>query len=196
LSGCKVALKQGWYTYRHDNILAGIVKCLQDFLAPYSPSLPSEDDTINFVKASGKCSSVPKSIIGILHKADDWRLCFDSEDQNLVEPEPNINIVPPVTKRVFPENSSNSIPSGGTTTPSRASCSGHQTVTSNICGLVNKGNTCYANSLIQFLNALSKFCNLLSSSFDERNRLANSLAKFFFTNCHRQNLRCNNKIRQ
>jgi len=44
LSGCKVGLKQGRYTYRHDNILVGIVKCLQDFLATYSPSLPSEDD--------------------------------------------------------------------------------------------------------------------------------------------------------
>jgi len=49
LSGCKVALKQGRYTYRHDNILVGIVKCLQDFLATHSPSLPSEDDTIHFV---------------------------------------------------------------------------------------------------------------------------------------------------
>jgi len=49
LSGCKVALKQGRYTYRYDNILADIVKCLQDFLATHnSPSLPSEDDTINF----------------------------------------------------------------------------------------------------------------------------------------------------
>jgi len=63
LSGCKVALKQGRYTYRHDDILAGIVKCLRDFLAIYNPSLPSEDDNINFVKAGGKCSSVPKSIL-------------------------------------------------------------------------------------------------------------------------------------
>jgi len=46
LSGCKVALKQGKYTYRHGNILADIVKCLQDFLATYNPSLPSEDDNI------------------------------------------------------------------------------------------------------------------------------------------------------
>jgi len=83
LSGCKVALKQGRYTYRHDNILAGIVKCLLDFLATYRPSLPSEDDTIIFVKAGGKSSSVPKGfIIDILHKADYWKLSFDSEDQN------------------------------------------------------------------------------------------------------------------
>jgi len=61
-----LALKQGRYAYRHDNILDGIVKCLQDFFATYNHSLPSEDDNINFVKAGSKCSSVPKSIIGIL----------------------------------------------------------------------------------------------------------------------------------
>jgi len=108
LSGCKVALKQGRYTYHHENILAGIVKCMQHFLFTYSPSLSSEDDTINFVRAGNECSSVPKSIIGILYKMienDDWKLSFDSVDQNLVIPpylaiRPDILLISKRSRRV------------------------------------------------------------------------------------------------
>jgi len=62
--------------------MVGIVKCLRDFLDTYRP-VTSEDNTINSVKASGKCFPKPKDIAGILHKADDWKLSFDSVDQNL-----------------------------------------------------------------------------------------------------------------
>jgi len=41
---------------------------------------------IPLISAGGKCCSVSKNIIVILHKADDWKLSFDSEDQNLVLP--------------------------------------------------------------------------------------------------------------
>ena len=85
LSGCKVALDQGRYTYRHDNILSGIVKAIQDFLCSYSPFI-FDDKTISFVKAGSKGSAQPKTINGILHKAEDWKLSFDSVDQELVIP--------------------------------------------------------------------------------------------------------------
>ena len=35
---------------------------------------------------------------------------------------------------------------------------------SKLCGLVNKGNTCYANSIVQSLNAFSKFDYILTST--------------------------------
>jgi len=66
LSGCKVALEQGRYTYRHDNIMVVIVKCLRDFLDTYRP-VTSEDNTWLVV-------NVPlslKILFGILHKAHD-----------------------------------------------------------------------------------------------------------------------------
>ena len=38
LSGCKVALDQKRYTFRHDSILRVIIECLEDFLKSYTPS--------------------------------------------------------------------------------------------------------------------------------------------------------------
>jgi len=108
LSGCKVALVQGRYTYRHDNILAGIVKCIQDFVSSYSP-LVSETTTIKFVKAGGKCSTRPHNLTGVLHKANDWKLSFDSVDRKLVVPpylaistlRPDILLISKGSKRVI-----------------------------------------------------------------------------------------------
>ena len=70
LSGCKVALDEGRYTYRHDNVLAEIVTSLQTFLSSYTP-VSSCSDSVEFVTACSKVPRKRKEFTGILHKACD-----------------------------------------------------------------------------------------------------------------------------
>ena len=53
LSGCKVALGEGRYTYRHDFVLSEIVNSIESFLSSYTP-VSLSDDSIEFVKAGSK----------------------------------------------------------------------------------------------------------------------------------------------
>ena len=50
----------------------------------------------------------------------------------------------------------------------------------NLSDLVNKGNTCYANAILQCLNAFSKFSHVLSSISNGNNKLSNALLKIFY----------------
>lgn len=61
------------------------MNALQAFLSSYIP-FSSIDDSIKFVKAGSKSSTRAKVVTGIFHKADDWKLSFDSVDKALVIP--------------------------------------------------------------------------------------------------------------
>ena len=92
LSGCKVALNQGRYTFRHDTVLNIIHSSLKLFLETIESNTSPDDQpmckplSFNFVKKGTKITQKkPKPLTGILHIADDWRLLVDT-NSNLVFP--------------------------------------------------------------------------------------------------------------
>ena len=105
LGACKIALKQGRYTYRHDAVLKILVSELQSFLSsPRDSSVPSR--FIKFVKEGSNPKKTKKKKTGILCEASDWVLLNDLG--KLVIPSfiavsslrPDILIFSPSTKRV------------------------------------------------------------------------------------------------
>ena len=86
LSGCKVALSQGRYTFRHDSILRVLRNSLSKFLSSMSPVKACLSLSSCFVK-QGKilCSSKKKPHVGILHECSAWKLSVDF-DSSLVFP--------------------------------------------------------------------------------------------------------------
>ena len=62
-----------------------IVTTLQNFLSSYIP-VSSCSDSVEFIRAGSKAPRKKKEFTGILHKACNWKLSFDSEDNNLVVP--------------------------------------------------------------------------------------------------------------
>ena len=86
LSGCKVGLNQGRYTFRHDSILRVLHKSLSDFISSLTPVKTSPSLSSSFVKAGLKVSSSKKKPhLGILHESSDWTLSADF-DSSLVFP--------------------------------------------------------------------------------------------------------------
>ena len=91
LNGCSMALKQGRYTWRHDNVLHCIAKQLELFLdkvnSRTTPNSSIKDTFIKFVKEGehprrGKVTY--KS--GLLSAANDWILAYDNIYDPLVFP--------------------------------------------------------------------------------------------------------------
>ena len=85
LGACPISLKQGRFTYRHDNVLSGLVKDIKSFLTSYTPVLSSKCD-ISFVP-EGKSSTTSKKKkphIGLLHSANDWIVLTDLESPLVV----------------------------------------------------------------------------------------------------------------
>ena len=80
LSACNVALTQGRFTYRHDQVLACIVGYVKSFLSklPLS-SLPSFDMVV-FVKEGEKKLPSKRFPSGLLLKANDWVVRADLSD--------------------------------------------------------------------------------------------------------------------
>ena len=83
LSGCKVALSQGRYTFRHDSILR-VLHNSSKFLSSMSPVKACLFLSSCFVKPGKRlCSSKKKP--RILHESSDWKLSVDF-DSSLVFP--------------------------------------------------------------------------------------------------------------
>ena len=86
LSGCKVALNQGRYTFRHDSILRVLHSSFSKFLSSMSPVKAGPSLSSCFVKQGKRFySSKKKPHIGILHESSDWKLSVDF-DSSLVFP--------------------------------------------------------------------------------------------------------------
>ena len=85
LAGCKVALNQGRYTYRHDSVLSEIVSAIKSFLSSYAVS-SNKKRKIHFVKAGTRITKSMKSpVSGLLNLAPDWTILSDL-NSNLVVP--------------------------------------------------------------------------------------------------------------
>ena len=114
LNGCPMALKQGRYTWRHDSILLRLVEELQSCLGHANScainNIKIEDTFIKFVR-EGKQPSKSKLPFrkGLLFKANDWVLAYDSPQLPLVFPHhivqtslrPDIIIFSDTTRQVF-----------------------------------------------------------------------------------------------
>ena len=86
LSGCKVALSQGRYTFRHDSILRVLHNTFSKFLSSMSPVKACPSLSSCFVKQGKRFySSKKKPHVGILHESSDWKLSVDI-DSSLVFP--------------------------------------------------------------------------------------------------------------
>ncbi|KAL5247864.1 hypothetical protein ACHWQZ_G019680 [Mnemiopsis leidyi] len=85
LSGCKVALEQGRYTWRHDKVLnqiqSQVAYHLDKRVNNPKRSVNLQSSTIGFVSAGAKVKGPPKcqnrSGMGILTEARDWVLLAD-----------------------------------------------------------------------------------------------------------------------
>ena len=109
LGACKIALKQGRYTYRHDLVLQVLVTELKSVLTSLESSDITSDVTstkINFVKEGTIPKKIKRKKTGILYEAADWVLLSDLE--KLVIPSfiavsplrPDILLYSPSSKRV------------------------------------------------------------------------------------------------
>ena len=87
LSGCKVALSQGRYTFRHDSILRVIGDSIADFLSNMSTVKSVYSLKTSFVKAGTRVKRAQKKPrIGIFHECDDWELNIDFESSMVFPP--------------------------------------------------------------------------------------------------------------
>ena len=86
LGGCKIALEQGRFTFRHDSVLATIIKYLHDFLSSYKV-IDNKDQNIRFVKAGTPITKKMKSSFsGLLNLAPDWVVLNDLNSTLVVPP--------------------------------------------------------------------------------------------------------------
>ena len=91
LNGCPMALNQGRFTWRHDNILQYLAKELQPKIEQINssnkPNKNIKDSFIKFVK-EGKRAAKEKSTYkpGLLYTANDWILIYDKSQDPLIFP--------------------------------------------------------------------------------------------------------------
>ena len=91
LNGCPVALNQGRFTWRHDNILQCLVKELQPKIDKINssdkPNKSIKDSFIKFVK-EGRITTKERSSYkpGLLYTANDWIITYDQTHHPLIFP--------------------------------------------------------------------------------------------------------------
>ena len=76
LGACKVALSQGRFTFRHDNVLRIIISNIRSSIKTIKSSVPSSKQPIKikFVKKETKVKTKNSSPSGILHQTSGWVL--------------------------------------------------------------------------------------------------------------------------
>ena len=79
LGACKVALSQGRFTFRHDNVLRIIISNIRSSIKTIKSSVPSSKQPIKikFVKKGTIVKTKNSSPSGLLHQASDWVLLGD-----------------------------------------------------------------------------------------------------------------------
>ena len=79
LGDCKVALSQGRFTFRHDNVLRIIITIIRSSIKNIKSTVPASNQPIKikFVKKGTRVKNKNSSPSGILHQASDWVLLGD-----------------------------------------------------------------------------------------------------------------------
>ena len=77
LSGCKTALQQGRYRWRHDKVLQTLADILETERRKKRPDLRHEKPAIQFVKAGEKAQTTASSQGGLLSGASTWEMRVD-----------------------------------------------------------------------------------------------------------------------
>ena len=108
LSGCEVALAQGRYRWRHDQVLRQIALCVEAKRRNHNNQICRVEKKIQFVKAGEKRNPAERSLLGsYLDGANDWKLHVDL-DRKLKFPRevavtnlrPDMLLVSESTKRI------------------------------------------------------------------------------------------------
>ena len=77
LAGCKVALSQGRYTWRHNKVLKEISYWVEERRKDNNNQPPTKPSFINFVKAGEKGTTSNITVTSFLNSARDWKLQVD-----------------------------------------------------------------------------------------------------------------------
>ena len=79
LGACKVALSQGRFTFRHDNVLRIIITNIRSSVKSFKSTIPTPKQPIKikFVKKGTKVKHKQSSPSGILYQTSDWVLLGD-----------------------------------------------------------------------------------------------------------------------
>ena len=108
LTGCEVALAQGRYRWRHDQVLRQIALCVEARRRNHNNQICRVKKKIQFVKAGEKRNSAERSLLcSYLDGANDWKLHVDL-DRKLKFPRevavtnlrPDMLLVSESTKRI------------------------------------------------------------------------------------------------
>ena len=89
-NGCSTALKQGRYTWRHDNLLCLLIPVITDLVATANRSKPSAPERIRFLAEGVNPKNLNwnnrPGIWSLLSSANDWRFLVDLKDNPLMFP--------------------------------------------------------------------------------------------------------------
>lgn len=87
LVGCKKALDNGKYSFRHDKVLEVIREAASLAIARSIKGTTSQNrDEIRFIKPGQKCKKSIKKRISIIHKANDWNIQMDTREKQCLLP--------------------------------------------------------------------------------------------------------------
>ena len=79
LLNCNIALGQGRYRYRHNEVLRCLSQFIQKQIAVCKKSMGKRSKRIQFVKAGAKVKPTKKVATGILQEGTDWKVLADLE---------------------------------------------------------------------------------------------------------------------
>ena len=98
LSGCKVALSQGRYKWRHDKVLKEISSSIEKKLLDNLSAPEPTKKTINFVREGEKSQKSNTDVDCYLSSAKDWKMSVDLENSLQVPKEVTLtNLRPDIT---------------------------------------------------------------------------------------------------
>ena len=90
LSSCRTALKDGRYTWRHDQVLREIAAAL-DLQRRRKKKIEKGPKFINFVKGGTETTKSNSTVSGILSTANDWEMQADVGGKTINIPRRDLN---------------------------------------------------------------------------------------------------------